>query len=483
MTSFYDVVVIGDELAGAAAAGHLARRGLRVLVVCSAPVERDALGPYLVPRAPLTLTGLEAPALKRLVADLNLLQLLRKRVEPNQPAYQVLLPDARLDVSVTDLPRELSRELPSQAAAYDRFSARAATTSATLESQVVEDVTLPPDGFWDRRDLKRMAARLPPDGEDAGLPPEARMIAALPLRFAVDLDEPGAIALDRISDLYRRGTWSLDGGREALRALLLERVRTYSGEVRYDTARGLVTRRRRVTGVAIGVREEEVGCSQVICAMPAAELLRLLPEAPPRRLADAASLEATWHRYLLHVVAPPEALPDALGRLAFSVRDPAAPLEGANLIALHVSSTQGRQQAVITVEALARDPSIAALHTLRAGVRAHLETLIPFLDRHLLAAWSPHDGLPPERLPASAAADLPAPSPMAAVWSLPAPRALGVCGIPHATGLKHVLFANRQVLPGLGFEGELVCGWGAARLACARDKRRAIDKTDLLGAP
>ena len=43
MTSFYDVVVLGDELAGAIAAAHLARRGFRVLVVCSPPVERDVI--------------------------------------------------------------------------------------------------------------------------------------------------------------------------------------------------------------------------------------------------------------------------------------------------------------------------------------------------------------------------------------------------------------------------------------------------------
>src|SRR5207244_3945966 len=108
VTSFYDVVVLGDELAGAIAAAHLARRGFRVLVVCSLPVERDTLGPYHLPRAPLALTGLEAPALKRLLNDLSLLQLLRRRVEPNHPAFQLLLPDHRLDVSLDDLPRELA---------------------------------------------------------------------------------------------------------------------------------------------------------------------------------------------------------------------------------------------------------------------------------------------------------------------------------------------------------------------------------------
>src|SRR5437773_10030465 len=102
-TSSYDVVVVGDELAGAVAGAHLARRGLRVLLVGRAPVERDEVGPYQVPRDPLALTGLEAPMLKRMVAELNLVQLLRRRVEPNHPAFQLLLPDHRLEVSAGDL--------------------------------------------------------------------------------------------------------------------------------------------------------------------------------------------------------------------------------------------------------------------------------------------------------------------------------------------------------------------------------------------
>lgn len=479
MTSFYDVVVIGDELAGAVAGGHLARRGFRVLMLCAPPVEREAIGPYQVPAAPLTLTNLESPALKRLVEDLNLLQVLRRRVEANEPAFQLLLPDHRLDVSPTDLPRELARELPEEAAAWDAWSARAATVSETLAKLLVEDVTLPPDGFWARRDLKRMAAQLPPDAEEPALPPESRMLAYLPARFGCDLDAPGAIALARLSDQYRRGTWSIEGGRDTLRTMLHERIRTYGGEVRHDLLRGLAVRRGRIQGVAIGHREEVVGCTQVIAAMPASEVVKLLPEAPPRRLAEAAALPAPHHRYLLHLVAPLPALPDALGRLAFSIRDVRTWLEGGNLFALH--TTPGHAQyAVLTVEALSRETSAPGLAKLRASLRAHLDQIFPFLDRHLLAVWSPHDGVAPEG-PRGSIGEARAPQPMTAIWNVPAPRALGICGLPHASGIKGLWLANRQVIPGLGFEGELLTGWGAARLTASTDKRRAGNAKEILG--
>jgi hypothetical protein len=495
-TSSYDVVVIGDELAGAVAAAHLARRGFRLLLLTAPPVEHDVVGPFRLPRAPLAVTGLETPVLRRMVNELNLLQLLRRRLAPNHPAFQLLLPDHRIDVSTEDLGRELGRELPEEAAAYERWAASAEEISTTLEGLLAQEVTLPPDGFWDRRDLKRMAAQLP-DGDPeggAGLGARVAMLARLPARFGTDLDllggaaavtGPGRVPVARLADLHRRGSYGLDGGREALRALLHERVRAHAGEVRHDLGvRGLVMRRGRVTAVALGYRDEQVGCAQVICAMPAADVIRLLPEAPPRRLMEAAAVRPALHRYLLHVVAPLEALPDALGPFAFSVRDLDAPLAGPNALAIHVDHGHG-QHAVLSIEALADDPSPDGLRALRLAVRAHLDGLLPFLDRHLVAVWSPHDGLPPEGpgIPAGAPSSQPATPPpsMDAIWSLPSPRPLGFCGVPHATGLKDVYLASRQVLPGLGFEGEVQAGWCAARLIASRLRRPEVDKSALLG--
>jgi len=184
-------------------------------------------------------------------------------------------------------------------------------------------------------------------------------------------------------------------------------------------------------------------------------------------------------RYLLHLCAPLEALPDGLARLAFSVRDPRGALEGDNALALHLTIGPGAY-AVLTVEALARDASPQGLLALRRGIRAHVATVVPFLDRHLRAVWSPHDGLPPEHL-AIAPAAVPPTRPMQSLIDLPEPRPLGVCGLPHESGIKRLLLCNRQVMPGLGFEGELLAGWGAARLIAARDRKRIVDKGELLG--
>ena len=70
-----------------------------------------------------------------------------------------------------------------------------------------------------------------------------------------------------------------------------------------------------------------------------------------------------------------------------------------------------------------------------------------------------------------------APEPL---WAVPPGRTLGVGGLAHGTGLKNVLLASRQVLPGLGLEGELAAGWGAARLILQKEKKRDLVKGAVL---
>jgi phytoene dehydrogenase-like protein len=482
-TSFYDVVVLGGDLAATVAGAVLAHRGFRVLAAGLPVEERYTLGPYVLPRAPLAFVGLESPALKRVVAELNLVQLLRRRLEPNRPAYQLILPDHRIDVG-DDVPREIARERPDAVAELDALIARIAETSTALESILAQDLILPPEGFWDRRDANRVGARLPDDDVDLGAPLPAdhplRAMLRLPAAFAGDLAQPGAVACARLADLHRRGTFRLDGGREGLRTLLLERLKTHSGEVRPELqAQAIAVKRGRITGVVFAGKEGTVGCGHVICGMGSDRVAALVErggEKPPRRLADAAAIRPAAHRYLLHLVAPLDALPDALARFAFALADPSAPLDGGNALALHLADGYG-QHAVLSVEALVKDTSLEALARVRARVRAHLDAIFPFVDRHLLVVHSPHDGVAAERADGVTA---PPPAPMDRVWDIGGDRSLGVGGVAHGTGIKNLLLASRQVLPGLGVEGELAAGWGAARLVLAKERKRDLVKGAVL---
>ena len=485
-TSFYDVVVLGQDLAATVGGAVLAHRGFRVLIAGVPAEERYTIGPYSLPRAPMAFVGIEGPTLKRIVGELNLVQLLRRRLEPNRPAYQLLLPDHRIDVG-DDLGRELAREMPDAAAPFEAAAARAAEVSAAIEGILSQDLILPPDGFWDRRDANRVAARLPAADEDllSALPDRHPLRAAytLPARFGAAFDDVGAASIARIGDLHRRGTFRLDGGREGLRGLLLDRLKTHSGEVRPDLApRAILTKRGKVTGVQFEGRNETIGCAHILCGMGADRVAALVTEGgekPPKRLAEAAAIAPAAHRYVVHLVAPLDALPDALGRLAYAVGDFAQPLVGPNALTLHLADGYG-QHAVLSVEALAPDGKPEALRVLRTQVRQQLDRLLPFVGHHLLLVHSPHDGIAPEGVDGERG-QAPPPLPMEPIWAMPKDdRPLGFCGLPHSTGVKHLLLASRQVLPGLGVEGELAAGWAAARLVLQTERKRDLVKGAVL---
>jgi phytoene dehydrogenase-like protein len=479
--SFYDVVILGGDLAATVAGAVLAHRGFRVLVAGAPVEERYSIGPYNLPRAPLAFVGVESPSLRRVVAELNLIQLLRRRLEPNRPAFQLLLSDSRIDVG-DDVTRELARELPSAVGEFDALSAKMSEISNSLEAILNQDLILPPDGFWDRRDANRVGARLPDDETDLGAPLPAdhplRALVRLPAAFAGDLAEAGAISQARLTDLHRRGTHRIDGGRQGLRSLLLERLKTHSGEVRPDlNPIAIEVKRGRADTVRFDGKDS-VGCGHVLCGMGAGRVAELLEgDKPPKRLLEAAEIKPAAWKYLLHLVAPLDALPDALGRYALALGDRVdGSLLNGNALALHLADGYG-QHAVLSVEALASEATPEALAVLRGRVRARLDALFPFVDKHLLLVHSPHDGLPPERATEFVAPPAIAPEPL---WAINENRTLGVGGLPHATGLKNVLLASRQVLPGLGLEGELAAGWGAARLILQKEKKRDLVKGAVL---
>lgn len=71
----------------------------------------------------------------------------------------------------------------------------------------------------------------------------------------------------------------------------------------------------------------------------------------------------------------------------------------------------------------------------------------------------------------------PAPPP---VFALTAAGPLGILGLAHTTEVKHLYLAGAENLPGLGLEGELVSGWGVARLISGGQAQRTSPQRRML---
>ena len=474
--AYYDVVLVGDELAGMIAAALCARRGLRVLVVDRAarPAEPGAPSAFLVETS---------PAAKRVIAELNLLQAVKRRLMTPRPAFQLLSPDSRVDVSTDGelFARELDRELPDARVAIEAALNDAAEIAKVWDGLLSQELAIPGGGFWERRELKYADAKLPVDGKLLPTLPDghlARAFLSLPAAFGLAVDPravPQAAALRHL-DLWRRGAALLAGGESALRGLLVEKVTgQHSGEVRVLTPTGLTTRWGKVTALEVADAGEAISTGAVVFASPRGVHEHLLGDKAKRDKTFAWARQPSAWRVTFGVTLAASGLPEGLGQVAFGVVDPAKPLLDDNAIAIVRGEPDEDARVELAVSANLTAPADgdleAAIRALRPRVLARLEDLLPFSTNHTLEVRSP-------ALPDEPALSGPGIEPL---WTPDEPLVLGAGALGYDAGPKGAIAATQQNLPGLGLEGAFAAGWTTARLVLAALGKRKDALNEVIG--
>ena len=501
--SFYDVIVLGASLSALAAGALLGRRGFRVTVVGhGARAGTYELAGFTLRRALATVCVGETPAFRRVFAELALLPAVRRRLAPTAPAWQLVLPRHRLDVHAAPeaMMSELLREFPEIQRPMEDFHAAVARANAQLDALLAEDLSWPPEGFFERRRAARRLRATPFGADGLGGDLLAEFSASHPFRVVVEAQArfstalaPGqlnALARARLHALGLRAATLAEGDLDGLRRMLEDKIVQHGGDVRpRDRVEQLLVRGGAVRGARLAGTDEELGCAFVLSSLDGADSLRLARETAPRAYAERLlGARPELYRYVLNVVLPAEALPVGMGRRLFIVSDPARPLQEENLIAVETSPPDLEGFVTLTASTLLPRSSVEEgegfLGLVRGRVLARLEGVIPFLDRHAVLIDSVHDGLAPDlRRATQQLSPLPrrsgAPEPMETLDRYEPLGAMGIFAMPWRAPLTGLLLVGRQSCPALGLEGEFLTALSVARSVTRTDRTKERMRREL----
>jgi phytoene dehydrogenase-like protein len=508
-TSSYDLIVLGDDLAGLVAAALAARRGMRTLMlgIDDRPA-KYALGPHKLPTEPLVLPG-RGGAFDRAIRELNLEHTIKRRLRESRNALQLVGPDQRIDVSPDGqaMAREISRELPAAQAEAMALAWNQATEIARLADPLLAgDAAFPGAGFWERREVARAADRAAAEAtawwtqtQQALDGSPALALLRLPATIGDGCIDPSPLAIARALDSWRAGAPTLRGDLDGLVEMLSERLTSASGERRGGHATELAFGwGSKVTAVK-NERGDDFGVGHLIGAAPLADLVPLLGKKAPKKLLEPGDdLVMTGWRYVLNLVVDASVVPEGMAPNVLAVIDPERPLVGENAFAIQLGDPDDSGRVVVTVSALLAAPPGAGDGTLvepawveqtmpklRARLVDQLELVMPFLGEHVVLAHSPNEAALPTVPGGRGSYEPPrsVPVPMRQLWRGNVEHGAGIAALSYDTGVKNLALASRQVIPQLGVEGTFAAGWSAAKIVCElAGKKREPIRTELVSA-
>jgi phytoene dehydrogenase-like protein len=489
----YDVCIVGSQLGGVVAGALLARRGFRVLHVShDDPGFHYVDHGYVLPFGPAVIPSpRQLPAAEAVLSELGLTTDVSRALVATHTDLQLLLPRHRVDLAREPeaLRAELRREWPGQAEALEQGFVRLGTLFDHAAFFLRASPPLPPQGFgerWAVRKALKLASSMP--GAPAEPVGKARPFAGLEdhelarsllvaHRFLGYRDGPASpLSLVRLLGGAFRGTQRLPGGLGTLRELVRRRIAESRGELRGGPgepalATGLELAHGRIEAVRLAGSPDAHVARAFVAAIDAERLLALFPAdvRAGRQAAPLRRVRVSRQLLVLNLVVKERALPPALGENVLALRDAAGGdgLDNAVFLQVLPALKEGRKgggEKVAQGESAADERVVcasafvpaglgeAALRENAARLREAVAEAIPFFERHLVAESAPLLA-DPERAGMSQVHPL---------YLSEGEDPLGIAGLPVRSPWKNLLFAGREVVPGLGIEGEFYAGIQAA---------------------
>ncbi len=472
-TSYYDIVVVGTDLAGLVFAAQAARSGYRTLVLG----HEGRPGTYPVGEAkglrelPL-LYGFETSNLLRGVfRDLGLYHEMRNRPEREDPYFQAVTAKAWYSHPADSelLDRELAREFPGREREIRSFLKRISDDNRDSEGLLDSLPPLPAVGWGAGRRLRkvlrgydaeeRLGVRLPfPDDVDyyavaSGL---AAMMAPMRPRPI------NPFTLSRLLHHAHGGFWSFPGGMDGFKQLFVGRLTSRGGTYRPQTAvSSILLKRRLATDVRLARGQERISFKMLVCnGSPRRFFDRIPPELQSKKTsALLATLEPAYARYAVNFVVNPELLPDAFQRHLLLITSARKDLVGTNLLWLvRMDPEPGAEpDRRATISAFCHIP-VDQLPGVEEGFKdlnhrilQAIQRVAPFLSADRVEISTPY--LTRSRETGKLVLD---PVEVREVYDTPLDDTLDLSPVPFQTEYKNILILGDAIYGALGLEGSLL---------------------------
>ncbi len=435
----YDVIVLGHQLAGLWCAALLAKRGIKVLLVLSPHAFTYPASGKLFPKQSSLWPSVAAPSvLGQLLQELQMNAALAKSARAAN--IQVLEPDewfsayANSEQDVSDSPSHLL--LQSQA---ERFREQALETDEFWKSIPA----LPPEGFFERFRSKPLFAQANRSvAQDNAVHPLHQSLAWLSAPY-----EARQGASSRPLSQWLAKPLCFDRRQAHPVGLHLERLQQLGVEIVESHVASLTLSGSQVVGVQLPKQDVTLRGARILLAMDSHEAAPLFPE---NKQGAVPLLQFSNEVLTHHCLLPKSAIPRGLAEWACLT-----PADASSRVVL-VEHTPWIDNDTVLLSLRTTVPS-----ELRRGGNQAIEAVVREL-RNQVSSIMPFT-LAQSTVQSTDLLDSPGQT-ILPLYSAPPSSGSVLTGLTIASPFKNCLFVNRQVLPGLGLEGEAM----VARRVAAR---------------
>ncbi|HPQ67757.1 MAG TPA: hypothetical protein PKW95_01430 [bacterium] len=477
----FDVAIIGTELAGLAAGALLVKRGFTVLVIdVESQKHQVKKNGYTLTEFPGLFFGFgQGQIYSEVFTELGIPFLEKKRFLLGEPAYQVVLPDVRLDVNPNReaLFKILQAEFGNDATSIMSLLGEVDRYSSVMRSLLTQNVVYPAYGMRERYRLNRACGSLGSDFKDGsrmffndflqGFPLTAPGRAFLESQFQflcpVYPDDPTLFYAAFVLSSTNKGIYKVEGGLKVLEDIFKERIISYRGKL-HRTAEIEEIDFGRVNEIKLSEVKEPVRCKKFLVST---DIENFFSRFHPKTIKGGygkqlAEPPGKLHEYTLYIAIDANVVPVGMDENVILHVDPQSADELGEPVFVRLSPPESPEYApagkrLIAATALVAPESgeltAAQARDIANRMMRQLHYLIPFLND--FTEFIAYDESFALYQSARRSKIVPAIDPE---------DRFGVGNLPNRTPHDEVFYAGKGSLPGLGMEGEGISAYIAANL-------------------